>query len=323
MLPFSHCVVKTTALFSIKVKDNVQVKVFSKIVIFTLILLTQSCASTSPKIANSTAMKQLIIAEPLPINYKNEIAIARLTEVIQRAELTKEQRAELLYDRGVRFDNVGLNSLARLDFNRSLHLKPDMVDAYNLLGIHYTQLQEYAQAYDAFDSVLDLKPEHEYAHFNRGIALYYGGRAQLAIDDFSAFHQKQVNDPYRLLWLYLAQSKVDPQKAKLMLREGEKNIADNVWAKRVIKLYLGEISLDKFTQELPYGLPDQKALTERLCEAYFYLGKLSLLRSQNGNAANYFKLALGTNVYEFVEHRYARLELNLLRTSKNNTQNDS
>lgn len=287
-------------------------KIFIKIAAFSLIVLTQGCASTSPE-QNSTAMKQLIIAEPLPINYKNEIAIARLTEVIQRAEITNEQRAELLYDRGVRFDNVGLNSLARLDFNRSLHLKPTMVDAYNLLGIHFTQMQEFTQAYDAFDSVLDLKPEHEYAHFNRGISLYYGDRADLAIKDFKSFHKQQTNDPYRLLWLFFAESKLDKTQAKIMLNDGEQYIADNVWAKRIIKLYLDEISLTQFTQELTVGITNQKALTERLCEAYFYLGKLSLLRDQKQNAANYFKLALGTNVYEFVEHRYARLELDLLR----------
>jgi lipoprotein NlpI len=36
----------------------------------------------------------------------------------------------------------------------------------------------------------------------------------------------------------------------------------------------------------------------------------------NGAAANFFKLSLSTNVYEFVEHRYARLELDLMRTKK-------
>jgi len=289
------------------------VKISGKIIGVFSMVLVQACTSISPQVNVSTAMKQLIIAEPLPINYKDEIAIARLSEVIQRAEITKEQRAELLYDRGVRFDNVGLNSLARLDFNRSLHLKPNLVDAYNLLGIHYTQMQEFTQAYDAFDSVLDLKPDHEYAHFNRGISLYYGDRADLAIKDFTDFHQQQTNDPYRLLWLFFAESKLDVVQANNTLSEGEQYIADNVWAKRIIKLYLNEISLAQFTQELTYGLTNQKALTERLCEAYFYLGKLSLLRDQKRNAANYFKLALSTNVYEFVEHRYARLELDLLR----------
>jgi len=278
-----------------------------------LILLTQACSSLSSSNNKNMAMEQLIIAEPLTVNYKSELAIARLTDIIQRAELTNEQRAELYYDRGVRYDSVGLSALARLDFNRALRLKPDLYDAYNFLGIQFTQMQEFIQAYDAFDSALDLNPEHQYAYFNRGIALYYGGRPQLAITDLSRFQQQKNSDPYRVLWLYLAEVEIDPIVATKHLRDNGKNIKDDIWAKGLIKLYLNEISLNEFTRTLPYGLASQQALTERLCEAYFYLGKFSLLYGEKSIAANYFKLALGTNVYEFVEHRYARLELDMLR----------
>ena len=52
-------------------------------------------------------MNHLVIAEPLSINFKSEIAIARLSEVINRAKVTDEQRAQLFYDRGVLYDSVG------------------------------------------------------------------------------------------------------------------------------------------------------------------------------------------------------------------------
>ena len=90
-------------------------------------------------------------------------------------------------------------------------------------------------------------------------------------------------------------------------------VADNVWAKKIIQLYLGEISQQVFVSQLTLGVSSNKALSERLCEAYFYLGKYSQLQGKNTSAANFFKLALSTNVYEFVEHRYAKLELDLMR----------
>jgi lipoprotein NlpI len=65
------------------------------------------------------------------------------------------------------------------------------------------------------------------------------------------------------------------------------------------------------------GVTSQQQLTDRLCEAYFYLGKYHSARGNTGVASNYFKLALSTNVFEYVEHRYARLELNLLRDKAN------
>lgn len=279
-------------------------------------LLTQGCTanraesgSTPPPIMNN-----LIIAEPLAINFKSEIAIARLSEVITRAKITDEQKAQLFYDRGVLYDSVGLRSLARFDFSHALQLKPNLVDAYNFLGIHYTQLQEFSQAYEKFDSALDLKPDHEYAYLNRGIALYYGSRPELASLDFQSFHQKQQDDPYRLLWLYLTEFDIDPLAAKYSLKQRSMLVDDRVWAKQIIRLYLGQISQSQFIGSLTKHVQSHKELTERLCEAYFYLGKYNQTLGYRAGAANFFKLALGTNVYEFVEHRYAKLELDLMRT---------
>jgi lipoprotein NlpI len=288
-------------------------KIF-KIVFVIAISALQGCASKQID-SSSVTMNQLIIAEPLAINYKSEIAIARLTDVIQRAEITDVQRAELYYDRGVIYDSVGLRSLARLDFNRALRLKPNFVDAYNFLGIHYTQLQEFNQAYEAFDSAIDLDSKHEYAYLNRGIALYYGGRPELSIDDFSTFHQRKESDPYRILWLYLAEYATDSVNAKTILQRSSALVDESIWAKSIIKMYLGDITDQQFVSQLSTGVNSNKALSERLCEAYFYLGKYYQIKGDNKSAANFFKLALSTNVYEFVEHRYAKLELDLMLTN--------
>ncbi|PKH87883.1 MULTISPECIES: lipoprotein NlpI [Colwellia] len=295
------------------------IKTIILILLLSSTLLTQGCASSQGENNNnisSSIMNNIVIAEPLSINYKSEIAIARLTEVINRAKISDVQRAQLFYDRGVLYDSVGLRSLARFDFSHALQLKPDLIDAYNFLGIHYTQLQEFAQAYEKFDSALDLAPDHEYAYLNRGIALYYGSRPELASIDFKAFHQKQQDDPYRLLWLYLTEYEVDPLAAKYSLKQRSELVDERTWAKQVVYLYLGEISQGDFVKNLTKDIRSNKELTERLCEAYFYLGKYNQTLGYRGSAANYFKLALSTNVYEFVEHRYAKLELDLMRTKK-------
>lgn len=288
------------------------------IMFLSIILFMQGCVSLdqSSSNANSVAINQLVIAEPLAINFKSEIAIARLSEVINRVKITDEQKAQLHYDRGVLYDSVGLRSLARLDFSHALQLKPNLVDAYNFLGIHFTQLKEFSQAYEKFDAVLELAPQHEYAHLNRGIALYYGDRPELAAQDFNDFHHQQSDDPYRLLWLYLAEYEIDATLAKQKLKQRAELVDEHTWAKQVIYLYIGEISQEKFISELTNKVQSNKELTDRLCEAYFYLGKYNQSMGYLGAAANFFKLSLSTNVYEFVEHRYARLELDLMRTKK-------
>ena len=286
--------------------------VFKLFTIATLLII-QGCSSFNTQSESGATMSGLVIAEPLAVNYKSEIALARLTEVIQRADISDSQRAKLYYERGAVFDSVGLRALARLDFSRAIRLKPDLVEAHNFMGIHLTQLQEFIQAYDSFDSAIDLAPEHEFAYLNRGIALYYGGKPSLAIDDFKTFHKHQEADPYRILWLYLAEREVDLTNANRMLAERAKFVEENVWAKQIIQLYLGQIDYSAFLAQLTTNVRSNKALTERLCEAYFYLGKYNQFRKKDRIAANYFKLALSTNVYEFVEHRYAKLELSLMR----------
>jgi len=281
-------------------------------------LLLQGCTtnSTSRVSSQATGLEQLIIAEPAPVNYKSEIAIARYSDFLTRATLTDEQTAKVLFDRGVLYDSVGLRTLARIDFTQALTLNNRLVDAYNFLGIYFTQVREFSQAYEKFDSVLDLEPNHEYAHLNRGIALYYGDRPELAALDFATFHNTKQNDPYRLIWLYLAEYQTNPEIAKINLKKRASFISENTWAKQVLYLYLGELTQQEFIGNLSLDVSSNKVLTDRLCEAYFYLGKFNQMQGKSGAAMNFFKLSIATNVYEFVEHRYAKLELDLMRIKK-------
>ncbi len=274
------------------------------------LILVQACSTTLPQ---QSSIGELIIAEPIAIDIKDEIALERITQVLLRAKINDEQRAELFYQRGIKYDKVGLRALAHNDFNQAINLKPDMVDAYNFLGIHFTQRQNFNQSYDAFDSAIELDPSYEFAYFNRGIALYYGGRPNLASQDFEVFRQYQQNDPYRVLWKFLADVEVDQTQAQQRLIGYSKLINDNVWAKNIIELYLNDISQNTFIERLTDNVSSNEGLTQRLCEAYFYLGKYNQMHGDTNSAINFFKLALSTNVYEFVEHRYAKLELDLIR----------
>ncbi|MCW8834467.1 MAG: lipoprotein NlpI [Colwellia sp.] len=291
---------------------------FALILLICVALLAQGCATSTGanNRSHSVGLEQLIIAEPAPVNFKSEIAIARYSDFLTRAKLTDEQNAKVLFDRGVLYDSVGLRTLARIDFTQALQLNNKLADAYNFLGIYFTQIREFSQAYEKFDSALDLDPNHEYAYLNRGIALYYGDRPELAAQDFEVFSQDHNDDPYRLLWLYLAQYQINVDTAKKNLAQKASMVDDLNWAKQVIHLYLGDITQEDFISGLAQGIDSNKALTDRLCEAYFYLGKYNQMQDNTGAAMNFFKLSISTNVYEFVEHRYAKLELDLMRTKK-------
>ncbi|SFB92046.1 lipoprotein NlpI [Pseudoalteromonas denitrificans] len=270
-----------------------------------------ACQSTPEK--QDLPVVNVAFTTPLESNARSELAIARYSELLYRANLTNEQKAQLYYDRGVLFDSLGMQTLAWIDFNRTIKLKPDLPEVYNFLGIHLTLRQQYTKAYEMFDSVLDLKPKHEYAYLNRGIALYYGDRAQLAKSDFTTFLEYAPDDAYRVVWLYLAEQAISKPEAVKHLKQHAKKLNSDNWAYQLVSLYSGELSEEDFLAGLDKNVGNQQQYAERLCEAYFYLAKQYQYAGNNLRAAEYFKLALATNVHEFVEYKYARLELQVLQ----------
>jgi lipoprotein NlpI len=244
------------------------------------------------------------------------MAIARYNHILTQATLKDDERAELLFQRGMLYDSVGLSGLARFDFSQALELKPDMAEAHNSIGIHHIQQMDFIQAYESFDSTLEINPEYDFAILNRGIALYYGGRAELAVSDLERFYQKDKNDPYRVLWFFIVEQNIDRQKALVNLALHREALDGANWATSIVDFYLGKIDETAVVADLVDDVTSQKQLNDRLCEAYFYLGKYHSDLGNKIKAANYFKLSLSTNVYEYVEHRYSRIELAMLREKR-------
>ena len=277
-----------------------------------LTLGLSGCATNSSSQATAQ-MENLLLAEPAPADPRAQVAIARYSQILSQPSLTEEERAELFYQRGMLYDSVGLAGLAQYDFSQAINLKPDLAPAYNSLGVHLIQKREFDQAYEAFDSTLDIDPEYEFALLNRGIALYYGGRPELGVGDLEGFLEKSPSDPFRAIWAYIINNEVTPETASTKLREYRSQLDSSHWAVSLVDFYLGEITESDVLAELVKGVTSSKQLTERLCEAYFYLGKYHSRQGNRGKALNFFKLSLSTNVYEYVEHRYARLEMARIR----------
>ncbi|QSX34525.1 lipoprotein NlpI [Shewanella avicenniae] len=275
-------------------------------------LLLGGCATT----AKNEVQGQLLVA-PVLNDYKLEMTLAKLNEILVSAKLTDEQRARFIYERGVIYDRLGLRLNARIQFHQALSIKPDLADAYNFMGIYLTQEGNYESAYEAFDSVLELIPDYDYAYLNRGIALYYAGMPELATRDMTTFYQQDPQDGYRVLWLYLAQTEVDAAKAKLALQKNRTGLAGDVWATVIVDYLLGRHSDAELLALAKQKLTQPREYIERLCEAYFYMAKAAIAQQKNDKAAQYLRLTLATNIFDFVEYRYARVELSrLLKTDQ-------
>ncbi|QDP33185.1 lipoprotein NlpI [Klebsiella pneumoniae] len=232
-------------------------------------LTLAGCSSTAWR-------KDAVLAVPLQPTLQQEVILARMEQILASRALSDDERAQLLYERGVLYDSLGLRALARNDFSQALAIRPDMPEVFNYLGIYLTQAGNFDAAYEAFDSVLELDPTYNYAHLNRGIALYYGGRAKLAQDDLLAFYQDDPNDPFRSLWLYIAERKLDEKRALEALRERLNKSDKEQWGWNIVEFYLGDISEKELMTRLKADATDNTSLAEHLSETNFYLGKYYL-----------------------------------------------
>tara|TARA_Y100001956_G_scaffold62512_1_gene62577 strand:- start:7906 stop:8823 length:918 start_codon:yes stop_codon:yes gene_type:complete len=281
------------------------VKWFQTAAIGLTLLVTAGCASNSSQKAEWLYPP---MAVPLQASVQQEVQIARLSQLLQRPDLTNEVRAKMFYERGNYYDSVGLRDLARLDYNQSLALNPAQPDLFNLLGVYFTQVGEFDAAYDAFDSTLELDPENSYAARNRAIALYYGDRIELALEDMRKHFAQDPTDPFRALWLYLIQAENEPEVARQQLIE-RYQARDEQWGWVLVAITLGDVSEEQAFKAILSGTRDNTLLAQRLTEAYFYLGKRYQSEGDFASAISLYKLAISFNVYEYVEHRYAFLEL--------------
>ncbi|WP_412547370.1 lipoprotein NlpI [Photobacterium piscicola] len=275
--------------------------------------LVVSGCSTAP-----TQWTQPPMAVPYQANFQQQIQLARIEQILQQPNIPPTTLATIYYDRGLLHDSLGLRDLARLDFNKSLTINPNQPDLFNVAGVLFTQMGMFDSAYESFDSTLDLAPEHPYAHRNRGIALYYGERYALANEDLLPHYLLNINDPYRVIWLYINDLKYTPEQARTLLQQRYAVSDKKDWGWQIVRMYLGEITEEQFLTEIAEQSKDNQQLALRLTEGYFYLAQTYQNKQDYPTAVMLYKLALAGNVYEFVEHRFSILELNRIFTAEEN-----
>ncbi|WP_408900431.1 lipoprotein NlpI [Photobacterium piscicola] len=275
--------------------------------------LVISGCSTAP-----TQWTQPPMAVPYQANFQQQIQLVRIEQILQQPNIPPTTLATIYYDRGLLHDSLGLRDLARLDFNKSLTINPNQPDLFNVAGVIFTQMGMFDSAYESFDSTLDLAPEHPYAHRNRGIALYYGERYTLANEDLLPHYLLNINDPYRVIWLYINDLKYTPEQARTLLQQRYAVSDKKDWGWQIVRMYLGEITEEQFLTEIAEQSKDNQQLALRLTEGYFYLAQTYQNKQDYPTAVMLYKLALAGNVYEFVEHRFSILELNRIFTAEEN-----
>ncbi len=270
------------------------------------------CAQTYSSSASSDHINPsyVHIIKPYIISDKEQYAVLSINEALKNLKLNEQQRAQLYYESSIFYSMMGLNHFSRMTLMQAIMQANNVSSFYSSMGLNLALTGNYLEAFDAFDSAIELDSVNDSIYFFRGIVLFYGKRYVNARQDFAKYYHKNIHDPYRLLWLYYVEKQLQNEDADQKLRERYRLM---VGAKEnhlvgAIEVILGLKSEQEFWDQVLTGVEEAK-YPEVLCESYYYLGKYHQLLGHTNMAKDYFKLALMTHVTYFVEFNLAEMEL--------------
>lgn len=224
----------------------------------TSFLLLSACESLPLSKIEAQRDRQMFVfpmASAVQVAYQDEVKLLRFNKLLSSEnESTNKERALLFYERGLLYDKMGLSAHSRYDFTQAINSDPTLAPAYNSLGLYLLLAQSYDEAFDAFDSALDLSNQTlSYGYLNRAIALYEVQRYGLASNDINTFYALDKNDPYRILWRYIINSATDQATALTTLQRTSLQPKDTSYIWNIIDVFAkrkteGELLLNVFLE---------------------------------------------------------------------------
>lgn len=295
-------------------KFNLPIAFLLSSITFLTACQTTPSSDTSSKKMPETAKQEVNHSIPLAlavqVRYEDEVTLLRITQILsEKKDLTDNERARLFYERGIIYDRMGLSAHSRYDFTQAINIDPTFAEPYNLLGVYLLLVQEFDEAFDAFDSALELSDDMQYSHLHRAIGLYLAKRYELATRDIEIFYALDKTDPYRVLWRYIINSQLDMAKSLDDLIAVQPLAKDQRFAWGIVDVIAERQTEGQLLENISRGITSNVELAQRLCEAYFYLGHWHKMSGNLKKAVYYFKLSVATNVHDFVEYKYSLMEL--------------
>jgi lipoprotein NlpI len=135
----------------------------------------------------------------------------------------------------------------------------------------------------------------------------------LASQDIEKFYEDKPNDPYRIIWRYLINAKLDEKVALANLKLHSQPEKEDYFIWRVIDLFAGRIGEGDLLQLSGVGVTSNREHAERLTEMYFYLGYWHREQGNIDKAIHYYQLTTATAIHDFIEYKYAYMELSSIQ----------
>lgn len=285
-------------------------KIGKTFILFSLLSLLTSCSyfTTSSEHIDPEFIK---IETPYYFDNQDQKQLIYLDYLGQKEKYNQYELLNHYYMKTMLYQKLGLSQYAYFSLDNMLMINSRFAPAYITKADLLLLMNRYQEAYEAYDSAVELDPKNKTLVGYRGIGMLYGKSFIAAKEDFLIYYNDDPTDPYRLLWLYFAEvSLKDPKAKDNLLSRYEKTTInkDNAWLSEIIEVIIGKKE-EKLFWENVFKDKETSKIPEILCESYYYLGKYHQLSGYSSKAQDYFKLALMTNVVYFLEYGYSKLEV--------------
>jgi lipoprotein NlpI len=185
-------------------------------------------------------------------------------------------------------------------YSAKLKSKPDNANLYNQRGVARFFQLKFDESLADFDKFIEMRPNREPYHWQRGIVHYYAGKHKAGRRQFELHQTVNTQDVENAVWHYLCVSKIDGVKAaqKLFI----KITSDlRVPLKETHALFAGKGTEQQVLDAIKSGDPTPTALTRNQFYGHLYLGLYFEAQGNAEKAADYItKAAKGHEAHGYM-----------------------
>ena len=237
-------------------------------------------------------------------------AISDATEAIRR----KHGDLWIYWVRAQAHEGKGDRQSALGDYSEVIRMDSMQRLAHTRRGGLYRRMRKYAAAIKDFTRAIELDEEEHWAWYCRGVCYFDTGKYAEAIADFERTIELEPEYKYGHVMLFLARKRAggDGQKELAAFAEALKDGAD--WIAPVVKMLAGRITPSECLTAAEDK--DEEKNKSKLCEAYYFIGQLHLIRREARAATECFEKCLATGQTLYLEYTGAEAELERLNNQQ-------
>ncbi|MCS7045071.1 MAG: tetratricopeptide repeat protein [Gemmataceae bacterium] len=197
--------------------------------------------------------------------------LVTLTLVVVLPAVAAGQTAEELAKQLQAATRAGNWNEAAEALTRLIELNPKDAPLYHALGCIEFRRLRFAASVAAFDKYIELRPEAQVTHWQRGISHYFAGQWDRGIAQFEGYQSYDRNDVENAVWRFLCMARRDglAKARKELLPVGEDK---RVPMRQIYDLFAGKLKPDDVLAAARTGEPTKDELNRRLFYAHLYVG---------------------------------------------------